>query len=774
MGCHNERVAKSRKHADSKRNRSIKRAGRSNGDSSASLNSPAHEHRRRERATDRERDRETRDDRGPLTHSPVASSTAITTPSGSSTKRHADESHPRAMSNSGEDANDPRVETASNQIPDTAPTLPAKGPSPDSSRQTLADSQHHRRYPSASTDPNVTSLAVRPLLTARSSSDGLRAQRQHDYITRSTSADSKLAAASGRLLDSDKLDTLPVLPTKSGQANPRLQFSHINSAPGASTESAGGGSGSAMVVHHGNVTGDESVSSGPLASKSQDDKKGYSSETEGTLRINLNLQPTTANNRANNRRSGFYGIGNLPPPSPPINGTFALGTEDADFSSNPTDRGTCNTQRPLSPLAHSPAKSAPRTPGLLTSAQASGSSGSEYDLADEVATDIRTQPLHIIPRQDPASPVPLAIPRSGGGGERSSAPSSPKSTPTVNSKVDPHRQSDHLNDPDILVFLDAVADPSALRRSSTGLALASTSLPYTDERNQHLMAVDAAAPSSNRSPGDIFTPEQILVNVSLNSTQEGRVRVTSSSANKSNIPSHALHASPIRKSSRNYAESQQDVETTSASPMASGLNTKSAGSLKRRKSTNVRTGFQGTDFSVEKRTKEAVEKVRESMRRSRSDSISVGASPVTSAAADMTLDVDLVESLLAELEQTKEQMKDLQRNYNAIRRASRSAFEGFSMAREEYDREVQARKAAEYQMILLKEQMKQQAGKLGAIGELQELQKQQEILQIRSNDLRTSVVGIEKQLSQIKAERDVALAEVEELASFPRRVAPCS
>lgn len=84
------------------------------------------------------------------------------------------------------------------------------------------------------------------------------------------------------------------------------------------------------------------------------------------------------------------------------------------------------------------------------------------------------------------------------------------------------------------------------------------------------------------------------------------------------------------------------------------------------------------------------------------------------------------------------------------------------MAREEYDREVQARRDAEFEMLQLKEKMREQAAKLGA---LDELQRKQELLQRRSNDLRSSVVVAERELSKIRVERDLTVAEFEELVS---------
>ena len=87
------------------------------------------------------------------------------------------------------------------------------------------------------------------------------------------------------------------------------------------------------------------------------------------------------------------------------------------------------------------------------------------------------------------------------------------------------------------------------------------------------------------------------------------------------------------------------------------------------------------------------------------------------------------------------------------------------MAREEYDREVAARRDAEFEMIRLKNQMKEQVARLGT---LDDAQKKQELLARRSTDLRKSVVGIEKELSKIKVERDMTIAEIEELALLPK------
>ncbi|GAA5906334.1 hypothetical protein JCM5296_003173 [Sporobolomyces johnsonii] len=155
---------------------------------------------------------------------------------------------------------------------------------------------------------------------------------------------------------------------------------------------------------------------------------------------------------------------------------------------------------------------------------------------------------------------------------------------------------------------------------------------------------------------------------------------------------------------------------------------------------------------------EVARKVRESIQLVKRES-SGGAA----AASPHGLDVELVEMLLAELEGTKKEMSELQSKYNAFRRASRSAFEGFSMAREEYDKEVAARREAEQKMEVLRAKFLEQAKRLAQVDQEQEAA---ETLKRQSKDLRTSVVGMEKHLSQLKAEVALSTAQIAELAAL--------
>lgn len=83
------------------------------------------------------------------------------------------------------------------------------------------------------------------------------------------------------------------------------------------------------------------------------------------------------------------------------------------------------------------------------------------------------------------------------------------------------------------------------------------------------------------------------------------------------------------------------------------------------------------------------------------------------------------------------------------------------MAREEYDREVAARRDAEGKMEQLKIRFTEQALKLAAVDQEQKVS---EAFQRKSKELRLSVSGMEKHLSELKAEVELSTAQVEELA----------
>ncbi|SCZ89044.1 BZ3500_MvSof-1268-A1-R1_Chr1-1g00914 [Microbotryum saponariae] len=169
-------------------------------------------------------------------------------------------------------------------------------------------------------------------------------------------------------------------------------------------------------------------------------------------------------------------------------------------------------------------------------------------------------------------------------------------------------------------------------------------------------------------------------------------------------------------------------------------------------------------------------KVRESIRLSRD-----GMEGKTGGAS---LDVELVELLLNELEETKKEMQEWQSRYDAFRvsavrhqvlgrqdlmnpyyafgsqRASRTAFEGFSMAREEYDREVATRREVESRLEELRTRFVEQARRLA---DVDQDQKTRDSLRSQTQELRSSVVATERQLSSLRAEVELSTAQAAEL-----------
>lgn len=85
------------------------------------------------------------------------------------------------------------------------------------------------------------------------------------------------------------------------------------------------------------------------------------------------------------------------------------------------------------------------------------------------------------------------------------------------------------------------------------------------------------------------------------------------------------------------------------------------------------------------------------------------------------------------------------------------------MAREEYDKEVAARRETEAQMASLRSRFLEQAQRLAAVDQEQ---RSAEALKRQSTDLRSSVVGMEKHLSVLRAEVELSTAQVAELATL--------
>ncbi|KXN90650.1 Beta-chimaerin [Leucoagaricus sp. SymC.cos] len=126
------------------------------------------------------------------------------------------------------------------------------------------------------------------------------------------------------------------------------------------------------------------------------------------------------------------------------------------------------------------------------------------------------------------------------------------------------------------------------------------------------------------------------------------------------------------------------------------------------------------------------------------------------------LDVDLVEAVIGTLESRKTAYDDLKEKFDGMKRTSKNFIDGVLVAQAEYDKEQKARRDAEAEVTRLRVLLSGQAAKLTAMSG--EDRRRELRLQI-SKELNDSLSGLEHDLSRLKLERDIALAEMEELSS---------
>ncbi|KAF8840695.1 RhoGAP-domain-containing protein [Paxillus ammoniavirescens] len=128
----------------------------------------------------------------------------------------------------------------------------------------------------------------------------------------------------------------------------------------------------------------------------------------------------------------------------------------------------------------------------------------------------------------------------------------------------------------------------------------------------------------------------------------------------------------------------------------------------------------------------------------------------------LKLDKAFVETILMSLVQRRKEYTDLKHRYDGTKRASQQYIDGLTVAQKEYDRELVARRNAEAEVIRLRVLLSGQAAKLTALsGENNRREARRQL----SEELSKNLAQLERDLSKLKAERDVTLAEVEELCS---------
>jgi chromosome segregation ATPase len=134
---------------------------------------------------------------------------------------------------------------------------------------------------------------------------------------------------------------------------------------------------------------------------------------------------------------------------------------------------------------------------------------------------------------------------------------------------------------------------------------------------------------------------------------------------------------------------------------------------------------------------------------------------------------------MAETEDLRDQVAGLKSKYSGAKvclkvmlsvsadnqRTSQQYSEGLTVAGEEYDKEVAMRRELEAEVTRLKAQVHTQTARLSVIsGD----ERRQETLKRRSQDLASSLSGLERDISRLRAQRDMSVAEVEELQARRR------
>ncbi|WVR00219.1 hypothetical protein IAU59_007361 [Kwoniella sp. CBS 9459] len=124
------------------------------------------------------------------------------------------------------------------------------------------------------------------------------------------------------------------------------------------------------------------------------------------------------------------------------------------------------------------------------------------------------------------------------------------------------------------------------------------------------------------------------------------------------------------------------------------------------------------------------------------------------------VDVSVLSGMIAEIEELRDAIAGLKSKYTGVKRTSQQYSEGLTIAGEEYDKELAHRRELEAEVSRLRAQVHSQTARLSVIsGD----ERRAENMRRRSNDLANNLTGLERDISRLRAQRDMTLAEVEEL-----------
>lgn len=140
-------------------------------------------------------------------------------------------------------------------------------------------------------------------------------------------------------------------------------------------------------------------------------------------------------------------------------------------------------------------------------------------------------------------------------------------------------------------------------------------------------------------------------------------------------------------------------------------------------------------------------------------------------AQQLKFDRAFVEAIITTVHSKKDEYTKLKSRFDGINRASKQYIEGLTVAQTEYDKELKARRDSEAEVTRLRVLLSGQAARLTALsGD----SRRQELRQQLTKDLHNNLSGLEQDLSKLKVQRDMTLAEVEELAAGKSTAEPAN
>lgn len=736
MGCHNERVARTRKHAESKRNKSLRRKeGSSRHNSSSSSQQQARESASTSSSSARPR-------MGTGSHASSSNSlephhlpSASTAPTSATSARSVSSSSSAALPDTRDTSS--WSETSPQEAPiglkklrerekerlaqqtqqEATPRLggelarlesPSRPAFDIQDTGSSGDEQWRKQHRTADSSGRRSASATH----SRSGSSATLGERDSSAIRKQRSFDVSSRPYSPNLSQSQPVQQRdnaapdePVRPATAGGPGPSsaaLSISRSGSpSPSILGTSPADSRAGALSMERSSSRSEQlnaATAFSPPARSSSNDPSAVGSSSLALPKANKNA----------NRRSGFYGIMALPQITSPGSGPGSSSLSPIKDGDSPDNRKQDDYFLVSSPSA---GDTTARNLGDDAASESDANSMQPLSLAAKTMTPQRNQAqqqtkqwgtsstlasVNTASSSDFQDSASGSASMSGSSADNHSLPASSSADSRQDGLAPPTADAKgtagHMTffDPDVLVFLDAVGESNDRTPAATGPGHKRTSRLMQTQPHQQgtptrlgLDTTPQALKTTSTSPvsGTLASPcasprlssyqSRHLNLVADGQLPAGRQREGSPIVSPSGIgdsggdddmdeDEEQEHLSPLMAN----GASRRDSRSNYHRPHGLALSTNNAGSGRNRL-TSSDTALAYNEEEDDEFSTDTLRKVRESIRRSRGGSVS--RTTGDGASNGMTLDVELVELLIRELEQTKNRMKELQKNYNAIR-----------------------------------------------------------------------------------------------------------